>query len=195
MRQSTKRKIASLMLPLLAGAAAAQYTQLSFWYDMKEGIIAFLGFLAASLMQVMPITANFVQTDKLNPSEAKQIVDSLTRQQHYWIGLLSATIAALLAVIIFSALKAPLEKYNDTWHGLSYSSTGCFFIAYLFSFVLIKMLGLFQGMLSLHNLRAELVIISANRAAAEKKNSIQASAGEIRPMLPEGYGAIAKPPQ
>lgn len=195
MRQSTKRKIASLMLPLLAGAAAAHYTPLSFWYDMKEGLIAFLGFLAASLMQVMPITANFVQTDKLNPSEAKKIVDSLTRQQHYWIGLLSATIAALLAVIIFSALKAPLETYTKTWHGLSYSSIGCFFIAYLFCFVLIKILGLFEGMLSLHNLRAELVIISANRAAAETKDSIQASAGEIRPMLPEGYGAIAKPPQ
>lgn len=195
MRPTTKRKIASLVLPLLAGAAAAYYTPLSFWFDMKEGLIAFLGFLAASLMQVMPITANFVQTDKLTPAEARKIVDSLTRQQHYWVGLLSATIAALLAVIIFSALKAPLEKYTEVWHGLSYSSIGCFFIAYLFCFVLIKMLGLFEGMLSLHNLRAELVIVAANRAAVERKEAIQASAGELRPMLPEGYGAIAKPPQ
>lgn len=89
MRRPTKRKIFSLLLPVIAGIAAAYYTPLSLWFDMKEGLIAFLGFIAASLMQVMPITANFVQADKLTPTEAKKIVDSLTRQQHYWIGLLT----------------------------------------------------------------------------------------------------------
>jgi hypothetical protein len=162
---------------------------------MKEGLIAFLGFVAASLMQVMPITANFVQADKLNPLDAKRIVDSLTRQQHYWIGLLSATVAALLVVIISSALKSPLEKIPDTWHGLNYSSICCFFIAAFFGFVLIKMVGLFEGMLSLHNLRAELVIEAANRSAAEKKAGIQSSAGPLKPMLPDGYGAIVEQPK
>lgn len=189
------RKLISLLIPFLAGVAAAYYTPLSLWFDMKEGLIAFLGFVAASLMQVMPITANFVQADRLNPSEARKIVDSLTRQQHYWIGLLSATIAALLVVIVSSALKAPLEKLPGEWHGFTYSSICCFFIAALFSFVLIKMLGLFEGMLSLHNLRAELVLESANRSASEKKAAIKASAGSPKPMLPDGYGAIVDQPK
>lgn len=195
MRTKTRRKFISITIPLVAGVAASFYTPLSFWFDMKEGLIAFLGFVAASLMQVMPITANFIQADRLNPTEAKKIIDSLTRQQHYWIGLLSATIVALLAIIICSALKAPLEKYPCVWRGLSYSSACSFLIACLFSFVLIKMLGLFEGMLSLHNLRAQLVIEAANRTAEEKKASIQARAGIVKPMLPDGYGTIIDPPK
>lgn len=195
MRQPTKRMIASLLLPLLSGVAAAYFTPLSFWFDMKEGLIAFLGFLAASLMQVMPITANFVQADRLTPNDAKRIVASLTRQQHYWIGLLSATVAALLVVIISSALKSPLEKISTEWHGITYSSICCFLIAATFSFVLIKMIGLFDGMLSLHNLRAQLVLDAANRAAIEKKAAIQASAGSLAPITPPGYGEIIDQPK
>ncbi|MDH1104804.1 hypothetical protein N5C55_02790 [Pseudomonas otitidis] len=193
MRISLQRTVISLLLPLLAGIAAALYTPLSFWFDMKEGLIAFLGFLAASLMQVMPITANFIQADRLTPVDAKRIVDSLTKQQHYWIGLLSATIAALLVIVICSALKAPLEKIGGEWKGLPLTSVCCFFIAALFSFVLLKMIGLFKGMLSLHTLRAELVIDAANKAAAERKAQIQARAGKIPALTPENYGKVIEP--
>jgi hypothetical protein len=73
---------------------------------MKEGLIAFLGFLAASLVQVMPLTANFLQADRLNPAEAERLTASLTKQQYYWIGLLSATIAAMVIVIVGAALTS-----------------------------------------------------------------------------------------
>lgn len=106
-----------------------------------------------------------------------------------------ATVAALLVVIISSALKNPLEKLPGEWHGFSFSSIPCFFIASFFGFVLIKMVGLFEGMLSLHNLRAELVIESALRAAVEKKTAIQSSAGSVKPILPDGYGAIVDQPK
>lgn len=81
-------KLLAVFVPMLLGMAAAAWTPLAFWYDMKEGLIAFLGFLAASLVQVMPLTANFLQSDRLSPYEAERLTASLTKQQHYWIGLL-----------------------------------------------------------------------------------------------------------
>lgn len=188
------RKVASLLVPLLSGAAAAYYTPLSLWLDMKEGLIAFLGLICASLMQVMPMTANFIQADKLNPTDARRLVASLTRQQHYWIGLLSATILTLIIVIISSALKVNLEKSTINLYGFTPSSFACFFIASSLAFVLIKMTGLFSGMLSLHNLRAELVIDAANKLAKQQKEAIISSAGTLNGTLPEGYGKIIDQP-
>jgi len=107
---------------------------------------------------------------------------------------LSASIATLIIVIVSSALKDPLSELNGEWHGLTYASACCFFIASALSFVLIKMTGLFEGMLSLHNLRAELVMDAANRAAKEKKEAVQASAGKLTTNLPEGYGEIFDQP-
>lgn len=195
MRREIRRLIISLAMPTISGIAAAYYTPLSFWFDMKEGLIAFMGFVAASIMQVMPITANFLQADRLNPSDAKRIVASLTRQQHYWIGLLSATIGALLILIIGSALKTYTEKLTSEWYGISYSGACCFLIAASFTFVLIKMIGLFEGMLSLHRLRAELVLEAANRTAAETKAEIQSRVKPIRSFVPEDYGRIMDPPK
>lgn len=184
-------KIVSLLIPIGAGVAAAYWTPLSFWFDMKEGLIAFFGFLAASLVQLMPITANFIQSDKLNPSEAEKLTRSLTKQQHYWIGLLSLTIVALVSVIVGSALKAPLAKYDDqVWYGLTYSSSISFAIAFFTFAVLVKILDLFEGILSLHKLRGELVILAARRSAQEKADILNASAADIKISVPKDYGKI-----
>ena len=191
-------KLLAVFVPVLLGMAAALWTPLALWYDMKEGLIAFLGFLAASLVQVMPLTANFLQSDRLSPSEAERLTASLTRQQHYWIGLLSATIAAMVIVIVGAALKervvglAPALQHG--WFvDISWSAVVCFFIASSVSFVLMKMLGLFEGMLSLHRLRAELVINSAKRKAAEKAAAIQKDAEVTTPLVPPDYGRVVRP--
>lgn len=191
-------KLLAVFVPVLLGMAAALWTPLSFWYEMKEGLIAFLGFLAASLVQVMPLTANFLQSDRLSPSEAERLTASLTRQQYYWIGLLAATIAAMVIVIVGAALKDRVANLSPLFQhrlflDISWSAIVCFFIASSISFVLMKMIGLFDGMLSLHRLRGELVINSAKRDAAEKAVSIQRETEVIAPLVPPDYGRIVRP--
>lgn len=191
-------KLLAVFAPMLLGVAAALWTPLALWYDMKEGLIAFLGFLAASLVQIMPVTANFLQSDRLSPSEAERLTASLTKQQHYWIGLLSATIAAMVIVIVGAALKDRIASLAPTFqHPLflefSWSAAVCFFIVSSISFVLVKMLGLFEGMLALHRLRAELVINSAKREAVEKAAAIQKEAEVATPIVSQNYGQIIRP--
>lgn len=192
------KTLLSLLIPPLVGVAAAWGTPLALWYDMKEGLIAFLGFLAAALVQVMPITANFLQSDKLTPTEAEKLLASLTRQQHYWIGLLTATIVTLVVVIVGVALKDRVEGLqllfeHRLFMDISWGAVVVFFVASSLSFVLVKMLGLFDGLLSLHHLRGELVINSAKRDAAEKATKLQQSIDLNGQITPEGYGQIIRP--
>jgi len=188
----------SVLVPVALGMAAAAWTQLDLWYDMKEGLIAFLGLLAAALVQVMPVTANFLQSDRLNPSEALRLTASLTKQQQYWVGLLSATIVAMVVVIVGAALKSrvagvpPLFQHR-LFLDISWSAVVCFFIASTVSFVLMKMLGLFEGMLALHRLRVELVISAAQRQASEKAEMMQKEAEITTPLVPPDYGRIIHP--
>ena len=191
-------KLLAALVPVGLGVAAALWTQLDLWYDMKEGLIAFLGFLAASLVQVMPLTANFLQSDKLTPSEARRLTASLTRQQHYWIGLLSATIAAMVIVIVGAALRDRVVGLPPTFQHrwfveISWSAVACFSIAGSVSFVLVKIVGLFEGMLSLHRLRAELVISGAEREAAESAKVMQERAEVSAPLVPADYGRVIRP--
>ncbi|WP_220815662.1 hypothetical protein [Pseudomonas paralcaligenes] len=184
------RVFLSIAIPFVSGMAAAIHTDLSLWYDMKEGLIAFLGFIAASLMQVMPITANFIQSDRLTPIEAGRLARSLTNQQHYWAGLLVATILALIFVIFLSASTKSIIESQFSWYFLTAANISCFLIAAIISFVMLKMVGLLSGMLSLHNLRVELVLESANRAAKDRKEDIQSKAANVSPELPDGYGKV-----
>lgn len=191
-------KLLAVFVPVLLGMAAALWTPITLWYDMKEGLIAFLGFLAASLMQVMPLTANFLQSDRLSTSEAVRLTRSLTNQQHYWIGLLSATIAAMVIVIVGAALNDHVINLAPTFQhrwflDISWAAVVCFFIASSVSFVLMKMIGLFEGMLSLHRLRAELVIAGAKRDDAVKAAAIHKEAEVTMPLVPPDYGRIVRP--
>ena len=183
-------KLLAGFVPLLLGVAAALWTPLSLWYDMKEGLIAFLGFLAASLVQVMPLTTNFLQSDRLSPTEAVRLTASLTKQLRYWMGLLSATIAAMVIVIVSAALKDRFVGIAPLFWRIDWSAVVCFFIATSVSFVLMKMLGLFEGMMSLHRLRGELVLNAAKRDAVEKIAAIQKEAEVTSSLVPADYGRI-----
>ncbi len=190
------RRVLGLLLPIIIGWAAAAWTPLTVWIDMKEGLIAFLGFLAASLVQVMPLTANFIQADKLEVPQAYRLTQSLTKQQNYWIGLLSATIIALVVVIVVAAVSKQADGKNLLDHGvtITVSQALCFLEVCLLVFVVIKMFGLFGGMMSLHRLRGELVIDAAMKAAAARQREIQASVAPAQKLVPDGYGAIIQPP-
>jgi hypothetical protein len=190
-------KVIGVIVPTVLGLAAAQWTTLTFWFDMKEGLIAFLGFLAASLVQVMPMTANFLQADRLTPNEARRLNASLTNQQHYWIGLLSVTIFSMVLVIVGAALKgrvddvAPIFRHSS-FVEISWSAVVTFLIAASVSFVLVKMFGLFDGMMSLHKLRCELVLTAAKRGAAEKAEAIQQTVQIPDSIVPSDYGNVLR---
>jgi hypothetical protein len=188
-------KYLTLLVPLLLGVAASLWTPLQLWYDMKEGLIAFLGFLAAALVQVMPLTANFLQSDRLSIPEAERLTASMMKQQRYWIGLLSSTIMAMVIVIVGAALKERVAGSAPLFWIIDYSALICFFVATSVSFVLMKMLGLFEGVMSLQRLRGELVINAAKRDAAQKVAMIQREAeiGIKTPIVPEDYGRIVHP--
>lgn len=186
-------KYLTLLIPLLLGTAAAFWTPLQLWYDMKEGLIAFLGFLAAALVQVMPLTANFLQSDRLTIPEAERLTASMMKQQRYWIGLLSSTIFSMVVVIVGAALKERVAGSVPLFWIVDYSVLICFVVAASVSFVLMKMLGLFEGVMSLQRLRGELVLNAAKRDAAQKVVAIQQEAASIRQVVPEDYGRIIHP--
>ena len=180
-------------VPLLLGVAAALWTPLTLWYDMREGLVAFLGFLAASIVQVMPLTANFLQSDRLTPTEAERLTASLTKQQRYWMVLLSATIVAIVIVIVGSALKDHVVDSVPLFWRIDWSAVISFLVTTSVSFVLMKMLGLFEGMMSLHHLRGELVLNAAKRNAEEKITEFQKAANSTKSIVPEDYGSIVPP--
>jgi len=188
-------KLISAIVPILIGVAAAHLTTIDFWWDMKEGLIAFLGFLAASLVQVMPITANFLQADRLTPSEAARLNQSLTSQQYYWIGLLSATIFALVVVIVGAALKGSVATFSPLFTHpalieVSWSAIVVFVISSSVSFVMIKMLGLFSGILSLHKLRCEIVMNTSKRLEIEKAQAVENISSIPVAIVPKDYGRV-----
>ena len=193
-----RRLLVAVFVPVAIGVAAAAWTSLSLWYEMKEGLIAFLGFLAAALVQVIPVTANFLQADKLSVLDAQRITESLKKQQYYWIGLLAATIAAMIVVIVGAVLKdrvgaLPILFRHHLFVEVSWGSVVCFFIASSIAFVFVKMFGLFEGVLALQGLRTELVINNAKRDAAEKTAAIQREVDLANPIVPEDYGRIIRP--
>lgn len=186
-------KLLTIVVALSFGVMAAMWTSLALWYDMKEGLIAFLGLLAAALVQVMPITANFLQSDRLTPAEAERLTASLTNQQRYWMGLLTATIITMVFVIIGAALKERVVNLPPVFWVIHWSEIACFFIASSVSFVLMKLLGMLQGIMSLHRLRGELVINAAKREAAERSATIQKQAEIKKPIVGDDYGQLVQP--
>jgi hypothetical protein len=186
-------KYFAVIIPLSLGVAAARWTSLELWFDMKEGLIAFLGFLAASIIQVMPLTTNFLQSDKLKPTEALRLTTSLTKQLRYWIGLLSATIAAMVIVIVSAALKTRIVSIPPLFWGVEFSAVFSFLVVTSVSFVFMKMLGLFEGLLSLHRLRGELVLNAAKRDATESIASKIKETEADRSLVPDDYGRIVHP--
>lgn len=190
--------------PIIAGigaVAAALYMPLLVWKDLSNGLIAFFGFLAAAVVQVIPITANFLQSDRLTETEARRLSNTLERQQHYWLGLLVSTIFALVIVIFVSIATENTGSRNiqigERHFLLTYAQVISGFIAFVILFVFARILGLIDGVLSLQRLRAQLVMNAAKRAAAEEleRHRLRHEAAMLTsdPLVPSSYGEIVQP--
>ena len=186
---------AGLLVPSIAAAIGWQWVPLGLWIDMNQGLLAFLGLIAAALIQVIPVTANFLQSDELTPDEAARLSRGLRRQQHYWLGLLASVIVAFVLVVIASVLK---DRTTLTFHSgkkVDIAPFASLLLSASVTFVVVKFAGLFGGILSLHRLREELVLNAAKRRAAEKVEAAQKSLPFPTKITPDDYGTIIHPPQ
>lgn len=185
-----------VLLPVILAVAAFFEVPLKVWIDMNQGLLAFLGLLAAALVQVIPVTANFLQSDRLTPAEAVRLSTQLTKQQRYWVGLLVSTVTAFAIIVVVSVL----EK-RTTWNfgRLGTHDVGPVFSALVtfgVSFVLIKTTAIVGGVMSLQALRSELVLNAAQRAAAEDVRQFQRVQHDVSTppgVVPEDYGSIIRP--
>jgi hypothetical protein len=185
-------KWAGIVLPLVLAGICFRWVPVGLWIDMNQGLLAFLGLLAAALVQIIPVTTNFLQSDFLTPVEAEKLTGQLTKQQQYWIGLLASTIASVALVVVVSVLKGRTEI--TFWNDYVLDSGPAFsaLVGLMLSFVLIKMIGIFQGVISLQKLRTELVLNAAKRNAAAHVATAYAEAELPAAITPKGYGSIVQ---
>lgn len=186
-------KWVGIILPIILAVMAWHWVPMTIWAEMNQGLLAFLGLLSAALVQVIPVTANFLQSDRLTPEEAGRLSVQLTKQQRYWIGLLASTITTFVVVVIVSVLKDrtkfPLFSYGEIDIGPACSCL----VAFSLSFVLLKMIGIFQGVISLQHLRGELVMNAAKRNASEQAKQAQNEVALPEQVTAAGYGSIIRP--
>lgn len=183
------------LVAIAAGFAAGRWVGLSAWLSINDGLLAFFGLLAAALFQVIPITANFLQSDELTPEEARHLSSALERQQKFWIGMLGATVTAFALVV-----SASLAKNRMVWDvpvagTTDFSPLASFLIGASLSFLLLRMVSVLNGVLSLQRLRSTLVVSAAKRRAAAKAEQIQQQLAPTGNIVPADYGSIQPPPQ
>jgi hypothetical protein len=189
-------KWVGLLLPAAVAILAFLEVPIGVWIDMNQGLLAFLGLLAAALIQVIPVTANFLQSDRLTPTEAVRLSRQLSKQQRYWVGLLISAIAVFALIVVVSVLK---DRTLWSMGPLGNRDVGPVFsglVAFGVSFVLLKMTAIVGGVMSLQVLRNELVLNAANRAAAEEAERVSERQRSIpleNDMTPADYGSIVLP--
>jgi hypothetical protein len=185
-------KWAGIFFPIIFAIIAFMWIPLDLWIDMNQGLLAFLGLLSAAIIQIIPVTANFLQSDHLTPEEARQLSGQLSKQQRYWLGLLASAVATVALVVIISVLKNHTH-FDIASYQFDFDAPLSALIAFAVSFVLIKMAGIFQGVISLQKLRSELVMNAAKRSAADQIKHIQAGIEIRQEIVPENYGKIVRP--
>lgn len=186
-------KWTGIVLPVFLGISAFCLVPIGVWIDMNQGLLAFLGLLAAALVQVIPVTANFLQSDRLTPVEAEKLSKQLLKQQRYWVGLLISVVATFVIVVLVSVLKdrtvVPISLFVNLDLGPVFSGL----VALTLSFVLIKMTAIVGGVMSLQHLRNELVLNAAKRNAANEVVAAQAEFQVPQGLNPADYGRIVHP--
>lgn len=187
-----------VVFPLVLVVIALCWIPYTIWNDMTEGLLVFLGLLVAALVQVIPVTANFLQSDSLTIDEAKQLTWALERQQQYWLGLLWVSIVTSIALIIGKALPETAVSFSFSVSGITFEpSLQAFYsglVGGLLGLVIVKAFGIFPGVLSLQKLRGDLVINAAKRRQAETVHREAAARQQVVSIVDSDYGKIIPPP-
>lgn len=185
-------------LPVVLAVIALCWIPYKVWSDMTEGLLVFLGLLVAALVQVIPVTANFLQSDSLTVDEAKQLTAALERQQKFWLGLLWVSVVTSIALIAGKALPETVLSFRFSVMGITFEpSMQAFYsglVGGLIGLVVVKAFGIFPGVLSLQKLRGDLVINAAKRRQAEIVQREAEARKQVPSVVPEDYGRIISPP-
>lgn len=186
-------KYSHIYISLIAGAASGYAVDLSVWLLMRDGLIAFMGLISAALLQLIPVTTNFLANDELTPDEARSFSGALREQQNFWVGMLSVSVTTVIVLVLSTILNpaiANIPQVGDV--DFSWVLSGL--IGGLLSFVLALLVLALRGVLSLQRLRSVLVIAAADRRAresAEKTNNLMTPPKDI---VPADYGKVIQPP-
>lgn len=188
---------ASLWVPVVLAIMAWRWFPLEVWISVNQGLIAFLGLLAAAVIPVIPVTASFLQSDHLFPHEAEQLSAALENQQRFWLGLLATTLATFILVLVISAIKPGVSidiaiTQQETW-SIAVSPIASGIITAALSFLMLKMGSVLLGVMSLQRLRSALVITGAKRRAAAEAERQVREAALPQNIVPPDYGKIIRP--
>lgn len=183
----------SMLIPIGCGVASFLWMPMKVWGSLDDGLLIFLGLLVAALVQVIPVTANFLQADELTPDEAIRLTRALENQQKYWLGLLGAAVGTAILLVIGKAIEGHLTFGLPYFGQTGFEQLFSGLTGFAASLIAVKTFGFFPGVQSLQKLRSELVIAAAKRRAAEqiaKATKERAITGQI---VPEDYGRAIHP--
>lgn len=190
------------ILCLIVGASAAVWMPYSVFSGITEGLLVFLGLLVAALVQIIPVTTNFLQADSLTPNEARKLAGVLETQQRYWLGLLAAAVMCCVFLIIAKAIGgfnfAPTLRITEHLIPLEVNRLLSGAIAAMLALLFSRMIGFFPGIMSLQKLRGQLVLNAANRRQAQiEKEALVELAKQPPPadLVPADYGRVIHPPK
>lgn len=181
------------VLAAISCVAIGYAVDLSSWLDMKDGLLAFLGLISAALLQLIPVTTNFLASEELTPAEAEELTRSLKRQQNFWVGMFAVNVSTVATIVVAAIVKARLIWEIPRVGLVDMSPVFSAIIGGLLVFLVLRLVSVLGGVLSLQNLRSRLVIDAAKRRAANKAEEIQREMTPPADITQSGYGQIIRP--
>jgi len=181
------RRFTFFIVPILAGVAAGFWLPHARWDDIDEGLLAFLGLIAAGLLQMIPATISFVQPEHVTPIQARAFSRDLEKLQRYWLGMLVFVLLTAVILIIsrlfvgHSSVDMPYFEKVDFSQVLSGLGGFCFVL------VIERALHIVPIVNTLQKRRTAIVIEAASRRT---KAELEAQQAPLPNVTPEGYGEI-----
>jgi len=181
------------LVPIAAGLAAGRWMPITIWEGLSDGLLILFGLLAAALVQIFPVTINFLP-DTLTSDEIDRFGQALKVQQQYWMSLLCLTFFASFVALLVMGFKG---HYPIMIPHVSFG------VAELLSFlsgfsataVFLRAFGIVGGVLSLQSLRTSILKKAALNREEEQRLKLQQKIAAIPTdlsFIPEGYGRIHK---
>lgn len=192
----------TIITTCLVGLLAFAFIPYKVYSSSSDGLLIFLGLLVAALVQVIPVTANFLQSDYLTEDEATKLVNALETQQKYWLGLLAVTASTCILLVAGKLIEeqslSTVISVKEISVTLNLNQLLSCITSSLLYLIIVKGLGFFPGVLSLQKLRGELAISAAKRRRIEKEEEIKRQVTRETmgaPLVDATYGQLTQFPK
>lgn len=203
MRKNT-RLLITFPIYTATAAVCAIWLPVSQWKSGIDALLVFLGLIIAALIQMIPLTANFLQSEDLTPEEIRDLSLKLEKQQDLWLGILtSAVIAAILLVAIKYGVS--FKPAEDSWKFVALdmlkrlvSAT----IGFALSITLLRFMDIISGVKSLQETKSAILYrISKRREIGKRMQKIAHRSDSLSKSrmgnvgLSESFGKLLPPDQ